>query len=117
MPLIIQLRMSGARPPDKIRDAIHLFLAFGGEPFKSLGVIDQTRFRLIRGEVHEFSQHGVSRRKQFGMIAGTSVVPITERFPLIAVFSWTENIAFGRENEIRTNRQRELGKSCFEQID
>ena len=65
--LVIQLRMARTGLSDEIRDAIHLFLAFCGEPFKSFGVIDQTRFRLIRREIHEFSQDRTSRRKQVGM--------------------------------------------------
>src|SRR5258707_14126881 len=101
---------------DEVRDAIHLFLAFCGEPFKAFGVIEQTRFRLIRGEIHEFSQDRTSRGKQVGMIARASLVPIAERFPFFAVLSWTKNVAFGRENEIRTNRQRELGETFFKQI-
>src|SRR4029077_20392028 len=102
---------------DEIRDAIHLFLAFGGEPFKAFGVINQTRFRLACGEIHEFSQDGTSRRKQVGMIARAPLVPIAEWFPFLAVLHRTKNIAFGRENEIRTNRQRELGETLFKQID
>ncbi len=51
------------------------------------------------------------------MIARASLVPIAERFPFLAVLSRTKNVAFGRENEIRTNRERELGKTFFEQID
>src|SRR5215468_4230805 len=51
------------------------------------------------------------------MIARASLVPIAERFPFLAVSCRTKNVAFGRENEIRTNRQRELGETCFEQID
>src|SRR5205823_4620460 len=94
--------------PNEVRDAVHLFLAFGGEPFKAFGVVDQTRFRLIGDEIHEFSQDGTGRRKQVRMIARASLVPITERFPFLAVSSRTKNVAFGRENEIRTNRQREL---------
>src|SRR4029077_18930516 len=103
--------------PDEIRDAVHLFLAFCGEPFKSFGVVDQTRFRLIRGKVHEFSQDGTSRGKQVGMIARASVVPIAERFPFLAVLSRTKNVAFGCENEIRTNRYRVLGETFLKQID
>jgi hypothetical protein len=90
--------------PDKVRDVIHLFLAFGGEPFKAFGVVDQPRFRLIRGEIHKFSQDGTGRRKQVRMIARASLVPIAERFPFPAVSSRTKNVTFGRENEIRTNR-------------
>ena len=51
------------------------------------------------------------------MIARASVVPIAERFPFLTVSCRTKNVAFGRENEIRTNRERELGKTFFEQID
>src|SRR5881394_4230271 len=109
--------MARTRLPNEVRDAIHLFLAFRGESFKALRVIDQARFRLIRGEIHKFSQDGTSRRKQVGMIARASLVPIAERFPFLAVSSRTKNVAFGRENEIRTNRQRELREACFEQID
>ena len=109
--------MARTRLPDKVRDAVQLFLAFGGEPFQAFGVVDQTRFRLIRGEIHEFSQDGTSRRKQVGMIARASVVPIAERFPFLTLSCRTKNVAFGRENEIRTNRERELGDAFFEQID
>src|SRR4029077_1167157 len=103
--------------PDEIRDAVHLFLAFCGEPFKAFGVIDQTRFRLIRGEIHEFSQDGTGIGKQVGMIARASPVPIAERFPFPAVSSRTKNVTFGRENEIRTNRYCEFGETFLEQID
>src|SRR5262249_24566923 len=98
---------------DEIRDAVHLFLAFCGEPFKAFGVIEQTRFRLIRGEIHEFSQDGTSRRKQIGMIARASLVPIAERFPFLAALSWTKNVALSRQDEIGPNRQRELGEPFF----
>src|SRR5215212_1523065 len=103
--------MARTRLPDEVRDAVHLFLAFGGEPFQAFEVVDQTRFRLIRGEIHEFSQDRPSRSKQVGMIARASVVPIPERFPLLTVSCPTENVAFGREDEIRTNRERELGQA------
>src|SRR5215469_5529751 len=106
--------MTGTRLLNEVRDAVHLFLVFGCEPFKAFGAIDQTRFRLIRGEIHKFSQDGTSRRKQVGMIARASIVPIAERFPFLAVSSWTKNVAFGRENEIRTNRECELGQTRFE---
>src|SRR5262249_39102728 len=103
--------------PDEIRDALHLLLAFCGEALKAFRVIEQTRFRLIRGEIHELSQHGTSSRKQVGMIARASLVPIAERFPFFAVFSRTKNVAFSRQDEIWTNRQRELGETFLEQID
>src|ERR1700745_4116933 len=106
--------MARTRPPDEVRDAIHLFLAFGGELFKAFCAVDQTRFRLIGDEIHEFSQDGTGRRKQVGMIARASLVPITVRFPFLAVSSRTKNVAFSRENEIRTNRERELGQTRFE---
>src|SRR5206468_12735164 len=83
---------------------------------KAFGVIEQTRFRLIRGEIHKFSQHRTSRRKQLGMIARASVVPIAERFPFLAVSRRTKNVAFSRENEIRTNRYRELRETFLKQI-
>src|ERR671919_2676145 len=51
------------------------------------------------------------------MIARALLVPIAERFPFLTVSSRTKNVTFGRENEIRTNRQRKLGETCFEQID
>src|SRR5215471_9413819 len=102
--LVSQLGMACARPPDKIRYTIHLFLAFGGEPFDSFEIVDQTRFGLIRNEIHEFSQDGTSRRKQVGMIARATLVPITERFPFLANPSRTKNVSLGGENEIRTNR-------------
>src|SRR5262249_38032691 len=111
--LIIQFRMPSARFVDKIRDAVHLYLAFGGEPFEAFGVVDQTRFRLIRGEIHKFGQDGTSRRKQVGMISRASLVPIAERFPFLAVSSRTKDVAFGRENEIRAKRERELGHALF----
>src|SRR5436190_5116466 len=102
--LVIQLRMPRTGLPNEVRDAVHLFLAFGGKPFNAFGIVDQTRFRLVRSEIHEFSEHGTSRRKQIGMISRASLVPIAERFPSLAVWSGTKNVAFGRENEIRTNR-------------
>src|SRR6185295_6468240 len=83
--LVIQLRMARARLPNKICDAVHLFLAFGGEPFKAFRIVNQTRFRLILNEIDEFSQDGTSRRKQVGMIARTSLIPVTERLPFLAV--------------------------------
>src|SRR5262245_10123356 len=51
------------------------------------------------------------------MIARASLVPIAERFPFLAVLCRTKNVTFSRQDEIRTNRQRELGKTFFEQID
>src|SRR5262245_38742979 len=96
--------MVRTRLPDEADDAVHLFLAFGGEPFKAFGIVDQTRFRLISSEIHEFRQDRMSRRKQVGMISRASLVPIAERFPFLVVSSRTENIAFSRQNEIRTNR-------------
>src|SRR5436190_1981980 len=93
--------MARTRLPNEVRDAIHLFLAFRGESFKAFRIIDQVRFRLIRGEIHKFSQDGTSRRKQVGMIACASLVPIAERFPSLAVLSRTKNIALGRQDEIR----------------
>src|SRR5215475_8773709 len=51
------------------------------------------------------------------MIARASLVPIAERFPFFPVLSRAKNVAFSRQDEIRTNRQRELGKPFFEQID
>src|SRR5437762_10687204 len=109
--------MPCTRLPNEFRDAIHLFLAIRGESFKAFRVIDQARFRLIRGEIHKFSYDGTSRRKQVGMIARASLVPIAERFPSLAVLSRTKNIALGRQDEIRTNRQGELGETFFKQID
>src|SRR5262249_48468490 len=111
--LVIQLRMSGTRLPDKIRDAIHLFLAFGGKPFKAVGIEDETRLGLVRGKIYELRQDRMSRRKQFGMIACASIVPNTERFPLIAVFSPPENVPFSCQNEVRTDRQREFRHTLF----
>src|SRR6185369_1618927 len=99
--LVIQLWMARTGLVDEIRDALHLFLAFCGEAFKAFGVIEQTRFRLIRGEIHEFSQDGPSRRKQIDMIAGASVVPIAERFPFLAVLCRTKNVALSRQDKIR----------------
>src|SRR5262245_43387360 len=101
--LVAELRMPGARLPYEVRDAIHLFLAFGGEAFEALGIVDQTCFRLVRGEIDEFSQHGISRRKQLRVIARASIIPVTERFPLFAILSRTKNVALSSENEIRTN--------------
>src|SRR5215510_16184858 len=100
--------------PNKIRDAFHLFLAFGGEPFKAFGIIDQTSFGLIRCEIHELSQHRTSSRKQVGMISLASLVPIAERLPFLTVSSRPKNFAFPPENEIRTNREREFGDAFFE---
>src|SRR5262249_33816493 len=94
-----------------------LLLAFCGEAFKAFGIVEETRFRLIRGEIHELSEDRTSRRKQIGMIARAPLVPIAERFPFLVVLSRTKNVAFGRQDEIRTNRQRELDKTSFEQID
>src|SRR5262245_42958298 len=115
--LVIQLWMARTRLPDEVCDAVHLFLAFSGEPFKAFQIVDQTRFRLARSEVHEFSQDGTSRRKQVGMIARASLVPIAERFPFLAILSRTKNVAFGGQNKIRTNRQCELGETFLKQID
>src|SRR5437763_5394919 len=109
--------MARTRLPNEVRDAVHLFLAFRDESFKAIGIVDQTSFRLVRSEIHEFSQHGTSRRKQFGMISRASLVPIAEWFPFLAVWSGTENIALGRQDEIRTNRQGELGETFLKQID
>src|SRR4051794_9679516 len=92
--LVIQLRMARTGLSDEIRDVVHLFLVVRGEPFKPFGVIEQTRFRLICGEIDEFSQYRTSRRKQVGMIARTSLVPIAERFPSLAVLRRTKNVAF-----------------------
>src|SRR5262249_52113848 len=102
--LVSQLGMARTRPLDKIRYTIHLFLAFGGKPFDSLGIVNQTRFGLIRNEIHEFSKDRTSRRKQVGMIARATLVPITERFPFLAIPSRTKNVSLGSENEIRANR-------------
>jgi hypothetical protein len=59
--LIIELRMAGPRLPNEVRDAVQFFLAFGCQPFQAFGVVEQTRFRLIRGEIDEFCQDGTSR--------------------------------------------------------
>src|SRR2546423_10230615 len=107
IPLVIQLRISGPRPANEIGETIHLFLGFGGEPFESLGIVDETRLGMAGGKIYELREHRISRRKQIGVIARTSIVPVAERFPLIAVFSWSENVTFRGENEVRTNGQGE----------
>ena len=106
--------MASTRLTDELRDAVHLFLAFGGEPFKALRIVDQTRVRLILNEIDEFSQDGTSRRKQVGMIARASLIPVAERLPFLAVLARTKDVAFGRENEIRTNWKCELGKTFIQ---
>ena len=73
-------------------------------PSKSREIVDETRFRLFRHEIHEFSEHGISRGKQFGVIARATLVPFTERLPILAIPSRAKNVAFGGENEVRTNR-------------
>src|SRR5256714_11548383 len=103
IPLVIQLRMAGTRLPDKIGNAVHLFFAFGNEPFQSLRIVDQTRFSLICNEIHEFSQDRTSGQKQIGVIPGATLVPITERFPFLAIPSRTKNVSLSGENEVRTN--------------
>src|SRR5262245_43067075 len=88
--LVIQLRMARTCLTNKVRDAVHLFFAFGGEPFKAFGSIDQTRFGLIASKIHKFSQDGTGGRKQVGMIARASLIPISERFPFLAILSRTK---------------------------
>src|SRR3954471_7731198 len=63
IPLVIQLRMSGTRLVHKIRNAVHLFLTFRGEPFKSGGIVDETRLGLRGSKIYELRQHRTSRRK------------------------------------------------------
>ena len=50
------------------------------------------------------------------MVARALLIPIAERFPFLAILPRAKNVAFGRENEIRTNWQRELGETFLEQI-
>src|SRR3954451_13662428 len=50
------------------------------------------------------------------MIARTTIVPVAERFPVIAVFSWPENVTFSCEDEVGTNRQREFRQAFFQQV-
>src|SRR5215469_8333475 len=103
IPLVIQLRMAGTCLPDKIRKAVHLLFAFGDEPFQSLRIVDQTRFGLSCNEIHEFSQDRTSGQKQIGVISRATLVPITERFPFLAIPSRTKYVSFSGENEVRTN--------------
>src|SRR6266403_1914418 len=51
------------------------------------------------------------------MVARAALVPIAERLPFFAVVSRTENLAFGRQDKIRTHRKFEIGQTGFEQID
>src|SRR6266542_5160784 len=51
------------------------------------------------------------------MIARAPIVPIAELFPFVSVSAGTEDVAFGCQNEIRTDWDFKIGKPRFEQID
>ena len=113
--LVIQFRVLGSRLFNKLGDAPHFFVVLCDKAFKTLGgVVNKTRLRLSRHEIHHFGEYRVSRRKQLGVIACAAFVPVAKRLPFVSVLSGTKNIALSREDEVRADRQCEIGEPGFE---
>src|SRR5437667_3937397 len=51
------------------------------------------------------------------MFPRAAIVPIAKRFPITSILSGTKNVAFGREDAIRANREREISQTRLQQID
>ena len=103
--LIIQVRVRSSRSLDKFGDALHFFIVFRNETFEPFRMVNQTRFCFFRHELDYFGEDRLGRRKQFGVIARAALVPIAERLPFVSISPGTKNVAFGRKDEIRTDRE------------
>src|SRR6266404_7221626 len=108
IPLVIQGRVLGSRPFDKLDDPLHFFIALCHKSLETLGVVNKTRFRVLVHEIHDFGKDRVSRRKQFGVISRTPLVPIPKWLPFISVLAGPENVAFGCKDEIWTDGECEI---------
>src|SRR5437773_4294094 len=100
VPLVIQVRVLGSRFFDKRDDARDFFIVLCHKPLETLGVVNKTRLRVSVYEIHDFGKDRVSRRKQFGVISRTPLVPIAKWLPFISVLAGTKNIPFGCKDKI-----------------
>src|SRR6266496_217168 len=114
--LVIQVWVLGSRSFDKLYDALHFFFILCYKPLEALSLVNKTRVCFPVHEIYHFRQDQVSRRKQFSVISCAPLVPIPKCLPFVSVFPGSENIALSREDKIWTDREREIGKPGFQQI-
>ena len=94
--LIIELWLSFARALNELNDPVHFLIALGPQTFQPLRMINQLGFGFLGHEVDDFGENRFGGRKQFGVVARATRVPVAERFPLFAVGARPKNFAFGR---------------------
>src|SRR5689334_10328725 len=93
--LVMEFRPRIARLLDEFYDSVHLRFVFRAQTFETLGVIKQLSFCFLRYKIDNLGEDRLRGRKQIGVIAGASRVPIAEWFPLFAVASRTKHFALG----------------------
>src|SRR5436309_366902 len=116
VPLVIQVRVLASRSFDKLDDALHFFIALCHEPLEAVGLVNKTRLRPSIHEIHDFGQHRVSRRKQFGVISRAALVPVAKWLPLVSILPRAKDIALGCEDEVWADRKCEISEPGFEKV-
>src|SRR6516225_1820567 len=112
--LVIQVRVLGSRSFDELDDARHFFIVLCHKSLETLGVVNKTRLRVSVHEIHDFGKDRVSRRKQYGVISRTTLVPIPKWLPFISVLAGAKDIAFGCKDEIWTDGKCEISEPGLE---
>lgn len=83
--LIMKFRLSLSRPVDEFGHAIQLFFILGHEAFQTRAVIKQARLGFSIHKIDYLCQDRLRRMKQFGVLAGNALIPISKRLPSAAI--------------------------------